>query len=70
MYKKYNKCEKGLDGGGGVVWFTIREWVMLITGALQNVTVLPVVRRAADKDNSEGNTLIGGGAVEKQEETV
>lgn len=66
MYKKYNKCEKGLDGGGGVVWFTIREWVMLITGALQNVTVLPVVRRAADKDN----TLIGGGAVEKQEETV
>lgn len=43
---------------------------MLITGALQNVTVLPVVRRAADKDNSKGNTLIGRGAVEKQEEKV
>lgn len=43
---------------------------MLITGALQNVRVLPVVRRAADKDNSKGNTLIGGEVVEEQEEKL
>lgn len=33
---------------------------MLITGALQNVRALPVIRKAADKDNSKGETHTGG----------
>lgn len=37
---------------------------MLITGALQNVRALPVIRMAADKDNSKG-TLVDGRVVEE-----
>ncbi len=40
---------------------------MLITGALQNVRALQVIRKAADKDNSKDDALMKGGVGEKQE---
>lgn len=36
---------------------------MVISGALQNVTAFPVIRRTADEDNSEG------GVVEEREDS-
>lgn len=40
---------------------------MLITGALQNVRALRVIRKAADKDNSKDDALMKGEVGEKQE---
>lgn len=42
--------------------------VMLITGALQNVRALRVIRKAADNDNSSDGILMKGGVGEDQEE--
>lgn len=40
--------------------------VMLITGALQNVRALRVIRKAADKDNSKDYPLMKGGVGEEE----
>lgn len=41
---------------------------MLMTGTLQNVTAFQVIRKAADKDNSEDYTLMKGGVGKEEEE--
>lgn len=45
------------------------EFDMVISGALQNVTAFPVIRRTADEDNSEGDSLMEGGVVEEREDS-
>ncbi|KAK9520728.1 hypothetical protein VZT92_020598 [Zoarces viviparus] len=41
---------------------------MLITGALQNVSALRVIKKAADKDNSKEYTPMKGGVVEEHKD--
>lgn len=42
---------------------------MVISGALQNVTAFPVIRKTADEDNGEGDSLMEGGVVVEQEDS-